>query len=156
MLLFNGPVEVGIRTVILLDAVFPEALDLHRITILDHWALHSGMLSDLPSVHPDRANSLGELGLKKGLIEQGIQLMRSAGMVSVIVSSAGISYRATEEAAGFLSLMEAPLVSALEKRAKWAVKRFAELSDAQVHQWMLAPLHSGEPQGEGTVWPQIE
>lgn len=104
MLLFNGPVEVGIRTVILLDAVFPEALDLHRITILDHWALHSGMLSNLPSVHPDRANSLGELGLKKGLIEQGIQLMRSAGMVSVIVSSAGISYRATEEAAGFLSL----------------------------------------------------
>jgi hypothetical protein len=155
MLLFNGPVEVGIRAVILLDAVFPQALDLNRITILDHWALHSGMLSDLPSVHPDRANSVGELGLKRGLIEQGLLLMRSAGMVSVIVSATGISYRATEEAAGFLGLMEAPLVAALETRAEWAVNRFAALSDAQVHQWMLAPLHNPEDQGNGTVWPPL-
>ncbi len=153
MLLFNGPVEVGIRAVILLNAVFPQALDLNRITMLDHWTLHSGMLSDLPSVHPDRTNSLGELGLKRGIIEQGLQLMRSAGMVSVIASAAGISYRATEEAAGFLGLMEAPLVTALGTRAEWAVNHFAELSDTQAHQWMLAPLHNAEDLGNGTVWP---
>jgi hypothetical protein len=152
MLLFNGPVEVGIRAVILLDAVFPQALDLNRITILDHLTLHSGMASDLPSVHPDRKNSLGELGLKRGVMEQGLQLMRSAGMVSVIVSEAGVSYRATEEAAGFLGLMEAPLVAALETRADWAVNHFAALSDAQVHQLMLAPLHSTQEEpGNGTV-----
>ncbi len=153
MLLFNGPVEVGIRTVILLNAVFPQSLDLNRITILDHWTLHSGMFSDLPSVHPDRTNSLGELGLKRGTIEQGLQLMRSAGMVSFIASEEGISYRATEEAAGFLGLMEAPLVAALGTRAEWAANHFAELTDTQAHQWMLAPLHNAEDPGNGNVWP---
>jgi hypothetical protein len=153
MLLFNGPVEVGIRTVILLNAVFPQSLDLNRITILDHWTLHSGMFGDLPSVHPDRANSLGELGLKRGTIEQGLQLMRSAGMVSLIASAEGISYRATEEAAGFLGLMEAPLVAALGTRAEWAINHFAELTDTQAHQSMLAPLHNAEDTGNGNVWP---
>lgn len=153
MLLFNGPVEVGIRAVILLNAVFPQSLDLNRITILDHWTLHSGMVSDLPSVHPDRTNSLGELGLKRGTIEQGLQLMRSAGMVSFIASAEGISYRATEEAAGFLGLMEAPLVAELGTRAEWAANHFAELTDMQVHQLMLSPLPSVEDPGNETVCP---
>lgn len=142
MELFNSPIEVGIRAVALLNAAFPNALDLNRLTVLDHHVLHSGNVSDLPSVHVDRTNSIGEMSQKRRLIEHGLRLMRGAGLVTMELTPTGIFYRASEEANGFLRLMSAPLVRELQVRAEWAVGRFAALSDSQVHHLMQTPVGS--------------
>jgi hypothetical protein len=142
MQLFNSPVELGIRSVALLNAAFPDALDLNRLTVLDHYMLHSGAFSELPSVNVDRPNSVGELGQKRGLVEHGLHLMRGAGMVTMEFLPTGVVYRATEEADGFLRLMQAPLVKKLQVRAEWAVESYAALTDNQVHSLMLTPLAS--------------
>lgn len=140
MRLLNGPIEVGLRTVILLSQAFPACFDLGRLVVLDHCVVHSDLFGGPRSVHPNRPNSLGEIGLKRGLIEDGLQIMRRAGLVEVQADPTGISYKASEEAPGFLDLMEAPLVRELEQRAAWALEQFAGVSDDDVQRTLLGSL----------------
>ena len=39
--LFNSPMETGVRATVVLDAVYPRAFDLARITWLDHLVVYS-------------------------------------------------------------------------------------------------------------------
>lgn len=156
MQLFNSPIEVGIRSVTLLNAAFPNALDLNRLAVLDHHVLHSGNVSNLPSVHVDRSNSIGELGQKRGLVEHGLRLMRGAGLVTIELRPTGIFYCASEEAGSFLKLMDAPLVGQLQVRAEWAVERFSALSDSQIHHLMQTPFGSLGNGGDPCPTPSIE
>lgn len=140
MKLLNGPIEVGIRVVILLEKAFPTFLDLGRLVILNHCIVHSDLFGGPTGVHPNRTNSLGELGLKRGLIEDGLQIMRHAGLVHVRVTRMGIFYSASEDAAGFLKLIDAPLVRELEDRAEWVLNRFSNISNDEVQRAMLISL----------------
>lgn len=148
--LLNGPIEVGLRTVILLAQAFPASFDLGRLVVLDHCVVHSDLFGGPSSVHPNRPNSLGEIGLKRGLIEDGLQIMRRAGLVQVQAEPTGIFYKASEEATGFLNLMDAPLVRELEQRAAWALERFAGTSDDEVQRTLLGSLEdlSNQKRGE--------
>lgn len=137
MQILNGPVEVGLRTVILLKQAFPAALDLSRIVILDYCIVHSGLAGGPTSILPNRSNSHGEIGIKRGLVEDGLRIMRTAGLVQVQVNTAGIFYKASEDATGFLKLMEAPIVHELESRAAWALERFADSSEEELHRFVL-------------------
>ena len=50
----NSPLEVGIRTLVLLTETFPSRLDTAELVYLDHVMLHSGDLAGGPdSLHPD-------------------------------------------------------------------------------------------------------
>lgn len=148
MRLLNGPVEVGLRTVILLEQAFPTTLDMSRLVVLDHCMVHSDLFGGPSSVHPNRSNSHGEIGMKRGLIEDGLQIMRRAGLVQVQVEADGIFYKASEEATGFLNLMDAPIVHELETRAAWALTRFADITDEELHRLMLISVEAPNAQAK--------
>ncbi|HJX78143.1 ABC-three component system middle component 2 [Glutamicibacter sp.] len=135
MTLLNGPLENGIRALTILEAVFPESLDISRLTIIDHCALHSSAYGGPVSIHPDRNNSVGELSVKRKLMSGGLRIMGNGGMIEVKPTSGGIAYQATNDASGFLNLLESSYVSALRDRASWAVDNFLPLNDHEVRAW---------------------
>ncbi|WP_224277795.1 ABC-three component system middle component 2 [Nocardioides lacusdianchii] len=128
----NSPLELGLRTLVVLTTAFPRTFDLDRLVLLDYCLLHSADLEGPPSVLPAVPNRSGELGLKRTVLDHGVQLMARAGMVDLVTTAEGMTYRAGEEAAPFLRLLESPLLGALGEVATWAVDEFGDLNTDQV------------------------
>jgi hypothetical protein len=123
----NSPVEVGMRTLVLLNEVFPDALDIGHLIFCDHALLHSADLGGPTSVHPKVPATPGELGVKRRLIESGLQVIIRAGLVEVVVDTEGIAYRATEQASAFVGVLESDYLLMLKNRVQWVAQEFAHV-----------------------------
>lgn len=127
---FNSPVELGLRALMLLAESHPKPLDLQRLVILDYLTVHSGDLEGGPeSLHPPSPLRAGEVSIRRGLIEDGLHLFATKGLVTRIADEAGISYTAEELAAVFLDAFTSSYGAALRLRAAWAVEIAGALSD---------------------------
>lgn len=128
----NGPIEVGLRTLITLSANFPATLDLNRLVLFDYILLHSADLGGPESIHPAIPKRQGELGLKRFLIEHSLRVPVRAQLAKIDATADGFVYSATEEAEGFLASLTSEYASKLSERARWVAETFAELEDADV------------------------
>ncbi|OIJ63426.1 ABC-three component system middle component 2 [Streptomyces mangrovisoli] len=117
----NSPLEVGMRTLMLLAAAFPQPLDVGQLVYLDHLMLHSSEVDGPPSLHPTLPAGPGELAMKRGLIEQGLIVLLRAGLADIEATADGLLYRASEEGPGFVDILAAPYAGALKERASWAI-----------------------------------
>jgi hypothetical protein len=121
----NGPLEVGMRALVLLTEAFPRQLDAAQLVYLEHAMLHSGDLDGPSSLHPELPASPGELGMRRRLIEQGLVVLMRAGLASMTATESGFLYVATEEAPGFIEVLESPYVHQLRERAAWLTEVYA-------------------------------
>lgn len=124
----NSPLELGLRTLVVLTASFPRQLDVDRLVLMDYCLLHSADLGGPESVLPAISTRGGELGIKRSVLEHGLQVMARARMIDVVASTEGLTYRASEAAAPFLRLVSSPLLDRLTEVALWAVTDFGDLS----------------------------
>ncbi len=123
---FNSPLETGIRSLTILTAVFPQALDLQYLVFFDYLAVHSGDVGGPESLHAPLPLRSGELTVRRGLIERGLFLMMSRGLVERLVSSDGFQYIASDSASAFLSMLSSQYISKLKERAEWVAETFGE------------------------------
>jgi hypothetical protein len=130
--LLNSPLEVGIRVVALLTALYPERADLARIVLLDHVVVHSSDFDGESSLHPKIPGRVGELGVKRTLIRQGIALVGARGLIVRHLTTAGIYYRAGEDAQPFLDSMDAMYLAGLRSRCEWAAGTYGGLADDDI------------------------
>lgn len=126
--LFNSKLETGTRAVVVLDAAYPRALDLARLTWFDHLVVHTGDAGGPPSLHPPLPERTGELLVRRRLVEDSLTLMRRVHLVDAVADEDGVSFRASDEAAPFVSLMRTEYAQALKACARWLVDHFADLS----------------------------
>ncbi|MDI5973518.1 threonine transporter [Streptomyces sp. SL13] len=117
----NNPIEVGMRTLVLLSASFPRPLDVPQIAHLDDAMLHSGDMGGPPSLHPTLPAGPGELAMKRRLIKQGLIVLLRADLAEVEATEQGLVYHASEEGGAFVDLLETPYVVTLRNRATWIV-----------------------------------
>ncbi|MGI0494810.1 ABC-three component system middle component 2 [Alkalinema pantanalense CENA528] len=125
---FNSPLEIGIRSLIILTAVYPRSLDLQFLVFFDYFTVHSGDVQGPDSLHAPLPLRSGELTVKRGLIERGLLLMLSRGLVEHLVSSNGFEYRASDNASAFLSMLSSPYITQLRERAEWVAEAFGNSS----------------------------
>lgn len=129
MQLLNSPLEIGIRVVALLTALYPERADLARIVLLDHIVLHSSDFAGVSSLHPEIPGRVGELGVKRQLVREGITIMGARGLIARDLTTAGIYYRASDGARPFLDSMDAPYLARLRARCAWVAGSFRGFDD---------------------------
>jgi hypothetical protein len=128
---FNSPVEAGLRALNVLLAAHPAAYDLQRLLVFDYFVVHSADLHGGPvSLHPPTPQRSGEILVRRRLVEQGLLLYMSRGLVERLMNPEGIYFTATEGAASFLDSLTAPYCDELRARAYWSVDSFGQL-DAQ-------------------------
>jgi hypothetical protein len=125
---FNSPLEIGVRSLTILTAVYPRALDLQFLVFFDYLAVHSGDVQGPASLHAPLPLRSGELTIKRGLIERGLLLMISRGLVEHLISSNGFEYRASDNASAFLSMLSSRYILKLKERAEWVVETFGNSS----------------------------
>ena len=131
---FNSPLETGVRSLIILTAAFPQEQDLQHLVFFDYLTVHSGDVEGPESLHAPIPMRLGELTVRRELIERGLFLMMSRGLVQHISSSDGFQYVATDNASAFLSMMSSPYILQLRERAEWVIDSFGHYSAQQIQQ----------------------
>lgn len=119
-ILFNSPLETGVRAIVVLDAAYPRAFDVTEIAWFDHLIVHTGDIGGPQSLHPDVPQRSGELLVRRRLVEDSLLAMRRLHLVEFVPDGdAGLLYRASEEAVGVIELMRSPYSIALRERAEW-------------------------------------
>jgi hypothetical protein len=127
---FNSPVEVGLRALVTLTATHPAAHSLQRLTVLDYLVVHSDDVPDgPPGLHPQTPYRAGELLMRRAVLEDGLLLYESRGMVERRFETAGVFYAATDRAGAFLDVFAGPYMDALRDRAARVTERFKPLAD---------------------------
>ncbi|MDB6091196.1 MAG: hypothetical protein JWN85_3980 [Gammaproteobacteria bacterium] len=132
---FNSTLETGIRALVVLEAFYPRRCDLLEMTWLDHLVVHTGDLDghDVPgSLHPDLPNRVGELLVRRQLVEKSLRMMQQVHLVEVFETEDGIAFGASEDAPSYLDLLQAPYSVALKQRAKWMADRFAGMETTEM------------------------
>jgi hypothetical protein len=131
--LFNGPVEVGLRTLVLLVEAFPDQLDLQRLITMDYLLIHSGDIAGGPqSLHPPSPLRAGEVAIRRGLIQEGLHLYRSRGLIGQHLSKTGICYAADDSASAFLDALSSTYVTRLRERAEWVFHNVGLLDEHEL------------------------
>ena len=141
---FNGPIEIGLRALTLLSEAFPSAYSLQRLVVSDYLLVHSDDLpGGPPGLHPKTPHRGGELLVRRAVLEQGLMLYQSRGLLERHYTETGVMFAATERTATFLDALSSNYAAELRERAAWLVSLLGETSDndllnmanAQVGKW---------------------
>lgn len=129
---FNSPIETGLRALILLAESYPNQLDLQRLLEFDYILVHTKDVDGPPSIHPALPLRSGELLVRRQLIERGLMLMMSRGLITRHATANGFMYQADDSAGPFLDALTAEYLDDLKDRAVWVIDRFSEMSDHDI------------------------
>lgn len=130
---FNSALETGIRSVVILAANFPVALDLQRLVDFDYLVVHSGDVNGPESLHPPLPMREGELLVRRKIIESGLSLMMSRGLVTRLAGAEGIVYQASDYAKPFVDSMATTYMCSLMDRANWVGETFGKMDTTELH-----------------------
>lgn len=131
-ILFNSPLETGIRSAVLLDCAYPRTFDLKELTWLDHLVVHTGDLNGPDSLHPNVPYRDGELLVRRSLVESGLSLMQSLHLVEKRYTQDGIVYAALEDTGAFVSLLRSEYGQSLKSRSEWLVRYLMERGSGEL------------------------
>ena len=138
---FNSPLESGLRSLFLLVESHPERCDLQRLLFYDYMVVHSADANGPESLHPATPHRSGEILVRRGLVERGLLLMLSRGLVDRSFDENGIEYCASETAASFLACLATPYAHGLSDRAHWVVSNFGGMSLSKLENYFLSLIH---------------
>ncbi|WP_424450059.1 ABC-three component system middle component 2 [Pseudodesulfovibrio tunisiensis] len=129
---FNSPFEAGMRSLVVLNATYPNSIDLHRILQFEYLIVHSADIGGPESLHPPVPLRSGELLVRRGLIESGLQLMLSRGLIDRVLGENGIEYMATDSSEPFIRSLSSPYILKLVGRAEWVAETFMFYSQSEM------------------------
>ncbi|ASW08115.1 hypothetical protein CKA34_11300 [Rhizobium sp. 11515TR] len=120
----------------MLNAFYPRRWGLIEMTWFDHLVVHTGDLStprarpgyEAPSsLHPDLPNRVGELLVRRPLIERSLRAMQRVHLVEAYDTDEGLLFGSSEEAPSFLECLQSTYSVALKERAAWLAARFRDM-----------------------------
>jgi len=131
---FNGPVEVGLRVLMVLDEAFPQAFSLQRLVIYDYLIVHSDDVpGGPPGLHAKTPYRASELSARRPVVQSGLVLYQSRGLVEQRYEDRGLYFSASDRSSGFLDAFHSNYSGLLRRRAEWLVAAHSMLSDDEMN-----------------------
>lgn len=146
----NGPLEVGIRVLMVLTQAFPAELDINQLVLLDHFVLHSGDVGGPESLHPALPIRAGEIAVKRESIEAGVGLLLRLRLAELAVGLEGVRFHAGDGALHFVGVLGSSYSSRLRDRVAWVLANFPDLDETNLRQETKAVFDSWS---EEFHWP---
>ena len=142
---FNSVLETGVRSVFLLNALYPLVCDLDRLVALDHFVVHTSDLGGPESLHPATSSHAAEMLVRRKLVQDGLLLMQSRLLVERAASTTGFVFRAGPEAQTFVNYLDSPYFFRLRVAARYISEftgqmsdiAFEALVDRQLERWAI-------------------
>ena len=157
--LFNIPIESGLRSLFVLEAVSPKECDLQRLVIYDYLLVHSeDVPTGPPALHPATPLRSGELLVRRTLVEQGLRLLIRKGLVTKSYTKAGIYFTATAFAKPFLEYFKSAYAVRCGEVSKWIAGRFQPMTDDELREFIHENLGrwGTEFTRESVLWEEME
>ncbi len=130
---FNGPIEIGLRALCVLTTAFPTAYALQRLVVFDYFLVHSDDIEGGPEgLHPQTPHRGGEILVRRGVLQDGLTLYESRGLIKRVYQDGGIFFAATDRSADFLDTLSTEYLKALRERSNWVVDSFGLLADGEL------------------------
>jgi hypothetical protein len=126
--LFNSPLEAGIRAVVVLERLWPTTADLSEMVLFDHVVVHASDVGGPFSLHASVPERKGELLVRRGVVEAGLDLMRRCHLVDKVADDDGFAWRASEQASSYVELLESGYSEELKTCATWVARKVEELT----------------------------
>lgn len=134
---FNNSVETGLRMLSILNASFPVSFDISTLVFLDYLTVHSGDIDDnMKSLHPAVPNRTGEILVRRNIIEEGLEVFISKGLIDKVFLKDGIEYKASDDSTSFLEALGEEYTTELIKRAEWVISRFSKTEKNELRKLM--------------------
>ncbi|MGB3501047.1 MAG: ABC-three component system middle component 2 [Mesorhizobium sp.] len=125
--LFNGVLETGMRSVVVLNAFSPIQLDREELSLLDYFIVHSSQAGGPEDIHPTKESSFSEYHVRRRRIDDGIKMLIRIRLVDVVPDpDRGLCFRAGDDAPGFVDLLRSSYNRDLVHRALWLRARHDE------------------------------
>jgi hypothetical protein len=144
--IFNTPFETGLRSVVILTACYPGMLGLNRLVVFDHLVVHTEDVGGPTRMHPRDRSRAAEILVRRRLVESGLALMQTRGLVARVVMPVGFRYRAGEEAGSFVDMLSSRYILALKDRAGWLIDHIQPMTDDQLSQLVQSRMDEWEPE----------
>ncbi|UOY94182.1 hypothetical protein MUG87_08810 [Ectobacillus sp. JY-23] len=130
---FNTPIEIGLRALIILNELSGESIDLNRLVIYDYLVTHSSDFNEgMNSLHPPSPHRSGELIIKRKIMQEGINLMYSKELLDIEYTKDGIYYKANQLSSFFIGYLDSTYALNLMKFSKMVIQRFKYYSDKEL------------------------
>ncbi|PIO44633.1 ABC-three component system middle component 2 [Phyllobacterium zundukense] len=123
---FNGSVEIGLRSLLLLEAFYPEKLDLNAISLLDYFVVHTADIGGPDSLHPAISARVGEYRVRRTLIQDALHMLRRISLIEIVEADDGIRFVSGDDAPAFVKLLSSDYNRDLSTRATWLADRVRE------------------------------
>lgn len=135
---FNTPLEAGVRALFLLIAADRRSLDVQNLMYFDYAMVHTADFDGPPSLHPPTPSQASQLLVRRALIQEGLELMRSRDLVERLFLAAGIRWRVTRVGRHVAAQFSSDYAGRLRERAEWVLRTLGEHTDTE-----LAELFAG-------------
>lgn len=125
--IFNSPLEIGLRALILINSGSPQKYDLQTLIYYDYFMLYSGDLGNeegASSIHPNIPYRFGEIIVRRKVMQDGLDLMYSKGLIEIIYDSDGISYISSQLTLPFLELFQSSYYQQIKSSAEFIINYF--------------------------------
>jgi ABC-three component (ABC-3C) system Middle Component 2 len=133
---YNTALESGLRALFVLEANKDHSYDLQRLCYYDYLLVHSGDFEGGPkSLHPAIPLRTGEFIVRRRLIEHGLTLYLSRGLVDRQLTPRGIEYSSSALTQAFLAHFETDYTKRLRETAIWIVFTFTRFTDKELHEY---------------------
>jgi len=130
---FNSPLEIGFRTLYILNGISPTEIDLNRMVIYDYFLLNSSDFPNGPSsLHPPIPHRSAQIIIKPLIMKDALVLMRSKELIDMVFSADGIKYKANDLTKRFIELQENEYSKKLVTLSAWIKDQFGNYTDERL------------------------
>ena len=116
--LYNSPVEVGARIVLLLVGLARQ-LDLDELIFFDYASIYSSDFQGGASLHPVLLNRLAELVRRREIFPGAIKLFTAKGLITSQVDEKGVRYSITSAGSVFAAKLSTEYHVGFRRRVSW-------------------------------------
>lgn len=127
--------------VYLLQALSPRGADLQKLVLLDYAIVYSADLNGPSSLHTPIPFRGAELLSRRELIERGLHLMSTRGLVTASWGADGITYFAGEAARTMTTALTSQYMRQLEHRCQWVARMFGGADSSELTSQFAASGH---------------
>lgn len=138
---FNGPIEIGLRSLVMLTKVFPLDFSVQQLVAFDYLLVHSDDLPDGPiGLHPKIPQRTGEYLIRRKTLQEGLLLYINRGLIVQEYRQNGLRYVATEISGSFLDSLTSEYIKELQNIADWVVDNFSTIPEVELDKFMREHL----------------
>lgn len=152
--LFNSPLEVALRLLVLLNRTELNNFDLDRLVIFDYFILHGNDIDkNQESLHPPLPHRSSEIIVRRKLVQESLDILISRGLVSPVYKNTGVFYSANKSTSLFVNLLKSTYFSKLTLVVEWVLSKYGNVSTSMLNKLVNENIHiwGGEFEYEALV-----